>query len=613
MSVRILIGDVRDKLHELPDESVDCVVTSPPYWGLRDYGVDGQLGLERTLGEHLEVIADVFDEVRRVLKSEGTLWLNYGDCYATSVNGRSAADTKAAGNDDRTFRDKPFSTVGPIYDPSGCGGYRGANKGCAPTAPGRIQADGAILKPKDLCGIPWRVAFALQDRGWWLRQDIIWNKPNPMPESITDRCTKAHEYLFLLSKSPRYYYDAEAIKEPAETADIRRPYGSPGANMLDGRDAPQGQGKPRKIKMPDGWDTGEGAHGNFHRQGREKGKVRELGSKGDNTPDDIRSSAGARMGRGAGWRDDPEALALTRNKRSVWTVSPEPFPEAHFATFPPALIVPCLLAGCPEFTCSKCGIALDSSIKDTLRASTNGNDLSALRGGIPESPVAPGPEPILQPSMHGGCSPISDGSLRGMREASGAGSEESDASVLQPHMREPLHIPAAGEQQGLDDHLEGLSFSPSSGSSECIEGRLCSGTPAHNGGDEGKASPEVGSGASLKRRPSRQSAGEPPAAAEADARPIAEGKAGRKDHLPSLPRGNSTVPLCPRCGANLASPDAIRRGVVLDPFFGAGTTGLVADRLQRNCIGIELNPEYAAIAERRIHGDSRLFSEVRAA
>jgi DNA modification methylase len=157
----------------LPASLVDC-----------DYGVEGQFGLESTWEMHVAVMCDIFDEVRRVLKLQGTLWLNYGDSYATSVNGRSAADTKATGNDDRTFRDKPFSTVG------------------------------GVLKPKDLCGIPWRVAFALQDRGWWLRQDIIWSKPNPMPESIRDRCTKAHEYLFLMAKSERYYFDQEAILEP---------------------------------------------------------------------------------------------------------------------------------------------------------------------------------------------------------------------------------------------------------------------------------------------------------------------------------------------------------------------------------------------------------------
>jgi DNA modification methylase len=252
VTVRILQGDCRGVLKSLPDESVHCVVTSPPYWGLRDYGVSGQLGMEATYQEHVETIADVFDEVRRVLRSDGTLWLNYGDSYATSVNGRSAADTKAAGNDDRTFRDKPFSTIQ------------------------------GVLKPKDLCGIPWRVAFALQERGWWLRQDIIWSKPNPMPESVTDRCTKAHEYIFLLSKSERYYYDSEAVAEAA----------APGARLFNG-----------------GHDVGA------DRQDNNRSDFTEISS---------------------------------RNKRSVWTVATQPFTEAHFATFPPALIEPCILAGCPE-------------------------------------------------------------------------------------------------------------------------------------------------------------------------------------------------------------------------------------------------------------------------
>ena len=159
MSVQIIKGDCRDVLRTMEPESVHCVVTSPPFWGLRDYGAAGQLGLERTMGEHVDTMVDVFSEVRRVLRSDGTLWLNYGDSYAV--------------------------------DSESC------------------------LKPKDLCGIPWRVAFALQADGWWLRSDIIWSKPNPMPESITDRPTKAHEYLFPMAKSKRYYYDAEAIKESA--------------------------------------------------------------------------------------------------------------------------------------------------------------------------------------------------------------------------------------------------------------------------------------------------------------------------------------------------------------------------------------------------------------
>jgi DNA modification methylase len=292
VSVRILLGDVRDKLAELSSDSVDCVVTSPPYWGLRDYGVDGQLGLERTPGEHVEVMGTVFEEVRRILKPEGTLWLNYGDSYATTANGRSAADTKAAGNDDRTFRDKPFSTVGPVYEANYAKTVRGeftaGDRMSKIETSGRIMA-GGVLKPKDLCGIPWRVAFALQDRGWWLRQDIIWSKPNPMPESIRDRCTKAHEYLFLMAKSERYYFDFEAIQEDAAY--------------------PEGAGNKAPYEVP-GQRHGENSNlgGSVHKIGaREK-----------------------------------------RNRRSVWQVNTQPFPEAHFATFPPALIEPCILAGCPE-------------------------------------------------------------------------------------------------------------------------------------------------------------------------------------------------------------------------------------------------------------------------
>jgi DNA modification methylase len=230
--VTIHLGDVLAMLRAMPDDSVDCVITSPPYWGLRDYGVDGQIGMERTLGEHLDMLVAVFEEVRRVLKPAGTLWLNYGDCYATQPNGRSAADTKAAGDDDRTFRDKPMSTVGPVYgakpgsqeplngtgrrgggnlptgpvyDPDGGskgGGKRGANKGNANApGPGRVVA-GGYLKPKDLCLIPERLIIALQEAGWWVRAKCTWGKPNAMPDSSGDyRPATAHEELYCLAKN----------------------------------------------------------------------------------------------------------------------------------------------------------------------------------------------------------------------------------------------------------------------------------------------------------------------------------------------------------------------------------------------------------------------------
>ncbi len=276
-----------EHLRQMPDESVHCVVTSPPYWGLRDYGVIGQLGLEPTLGEHLEVMVSVFNEVRRVLRSDGTCWINYGDCYATSPNGRSAADTKAAGNDDRTFRDKPFSTIGPIFPPTSDDPFRrdtGRRGGGQNSSPG--------LKPKDLCMVPNRLAIALQDDGWWIRSEIIWHKNNPMPESITDRPATSHEKMWLLSKSAKYFYDAEAVRLPAAPSSIKRWQG----------DIENQTGSTR-------------AHG-----GKRTGNMKAVG----------------------------------RNLRNVWTIATKPYSEAHFATFPPALIEPCIKAGCPEG-----GIVLD--------------------------------------------------------------------------------------------------------------------------------------------------------------------------------------------------------------------------------------------------------------
>lgn len=231
--------------------------TRPPYWGLRDYGVDGQIGLEPTLDEWLSKMLAVFAEVHRILKRDGTLWVNMGDSYASA------------------------QTVG--------------------------------YKPKDLIGQPWRLALALQHAGWWLRQDIVWHKPNPMPETLSDRCTKAHEYLFLLSKAEKYYFDFDCFQEPVSgTAHAR---GS-GVNPKAG------------WKSPDGWDTstGNGSHGTIHRQGREKGK----------TP---------RAKQNNSFSAAVKDLVLTRNRRSVWTVPTEGFKGAHFATFPPKLIEPCILAG----------------------------------------------------------------------------------------------------------------------------------------------------------------------------------------------------------------------------------------------------------------------------
>ena len=259
---RVMVGDAIEQLRRLPDGCVHTCVTSPPYYGLRCYGHDGQIGLEDTPEAYVARLVEVFREVRRVLRDDATLWLNIGDSYAAN---------------------RPYQV------PSTKGG---AKHGPAQGAGGKASVVPDGLKLKDLIGIPWMVAFALRADGWWLRQDIIWHKPNPMPESVRDRCTKAHEYVFLLSKGPRYYFDSEAIKEPAT--------------------GPVGGAKGR-------------------------GKQQSAASYAVNGRHPQRDSCGGVGGDG-----------VTRNRRSVWTVTTKPYAGAHFATFPPDLIEPCILAGCPR-------------------------------------------------------------------------------------------------------------------------------------------------------------------------------------------------------------------------------------------------------------------------
>jgi DNA modification methylase len=283
----ILIGDALTRLRGLPSESVHCCVTSPPYWGLRDYGAEGQLGLEATPEEHVAAMVAVFEEVRRVLRSDGTLWLNYGDSYASGEIGRHDG-----------------------YNPTRAGNS-GTNKPFGKRQQARLTTG---LKPKDLVGMPWRVAFALQAAGWYLRSDIIWHKPNPMPESVTDRPTSAHEYLFLLAKSSRYFYDADAIREQlSEVALEQLAYAQ--------KHHFSGSGRSKLAPERGDGDSNVGAGGKH-----------------------------ARAARGAGMNP------AGRNKRTVWTVATQPYSGAHFATFPPKLITPCIMAGTSERgCCSGCG------------------------------------------------------------------------------------------------------------------------------------------------------------------------------------------------------------------------------------------------------------------
>lgn len=299
MTIRFMIGDVMEQLAVLDDESVDCVVTSPPYWGLRDYGIKGQLGLEPTLGEHIENMVKVFEEVKRVLKKTGTCWINYGDCYATSPNGRSAADTKKTGNDDRTFRDKPFSTIGIVDRKNPGTGY---------------------LKPKDLCMVPNRIAIALQDAGWWVRSEIIWFKNNPMPESVKDRPATAHEKIFLLTKSKRYFYDADAVRTGLKDSSLARL-----AQDVENQAGSQRANGGKKTNGP------MKAVGGKSRSDKQRGHSRRhagFNERWDNMPRAEQQASGAHL-------------------KNVWVIPTKGFADAHFATFPPELPEICIKAGCP--------------------------------------------------------------------------------------------------------------------------------------------------------------------------------------------------------------------------------------------------------------------------
>lgn len=382
-----------------------------------------------------------------MLRDDGTAWVNLGDSYAASRS-YQVSDNKnpcavATGQESRS---RP---------PEG-------------------------LKQKDMCGIPWRVAFALQADGWYLRQDIIWAKPNPMPESVRDRCTKSHEYIFLLSKSERYYFDAEAISEPVTGSTIER-LSQPNLPNQKGSDRVPGKTNGTMKAVAPSWNGSTFTKGKtaVHQGKRaQTEESRSLGAKGEATDAvENRSGAGARMGRGAGWRDDPANNPATRNKRSVWTVATAPFKEAHFATFPPDLIQPCILAGCPERCCPTCGTPWAI-------------DVERIDSGF-------------------------DGSKYGER------------------------VVAAG-------------------------GGVIGG---------GTAKSTLGSG-NGKLTGKRVVNGYRQACACAEHQPVA--------------------------------------GTVLDPFGGAGTTGLVADRHKRDAVLIELNPEYAEMAKRRIVGDSPMFAEVTA-
>lgn len=494
MTVTILAGDCREILKQMPDASVHCCVTSPPYYGLRDYGVDGQMGLEPSLHDYIAEMVAVFREVRRVLRDDGTCWLNIGDSYAGSWGAQDRRDT---------FSDDPIWHGSQIKN-----------------HPKWARNTGSIrdiwLKPKDMMMVPSRLAIALQDDGWWLRKDIIWHKPNPMPESINDRPTSSHEHVFLLAKSGTtqfwthrdgggaraqpdpdyrwisratqeevpacppgwpeddatrkawrrvnlwegadYFYDGEAVRESRTSKEDAGEFR--GGSYVRDNLANDELGKRtvignRRLNVPCAWDRGQGSHGTIHRDGRTE----------------------------AEYQDAPERAG--RNLRDVWTIASVPFREAHFATFPPRLAEICILAGTSaRGCCSVCGapwariVAMGEPDADAQRAS--GGD-------------------------------------------------------------------TAGEYHGAST--------------------------------KGHAAAGVQDASAVKAR-------------------ILAGM-----------RERTTIGWSPTCECRDASgkPHAIVHCTVLDPFGGAGTTGLVAARLQRSAILVELNADYVAMARRRISEDAPLL------
>ncbi len=330
MSVKIHTGDCLDVLRTLPAESVNCCVTSPPYWGLRDYGVAGQIGQEPTPEAFVAKMVEVFAEVWRVLREDGTLWLNLGDSYAGGGNGGGGS---FANDGPRMLR-----MIGTDKNVPARKGNRGVTSG---------------LKPKDLIGIPWRVALALQADGWWLREDIIWAKANCMPESVTDRCTRSHEYIFHLAKSAHYYHDAGAIKEPC-IYDVN----GTGTAARKARQSPDAKSAPTSERAGIRSSTISGQPHGRHSLGDAIPERERRAGGYKNSVNFDGKNAGAEKQRGHSRRHTdttgrldglPRAEQCTgmRNKRDVWTVAPANYPGAHFATFPPALIRPCILAGCP--------------------------------------------------------------------------------------------------------------------------------------------------------------------------------------------------------------------------------------------------------------------------
>ena len=456
--IEILQGNCLDRLKDLKDQSINTCITSPPYWGLRDYGEGEQLGLEDTPEEFVENLVNVFREVKRVLHDSGTVWLNLGDSYYNYRPGKGQSLIKQTVSN--TNQDLPQEVA------------RRANK-----------IDG--LKEKDLVGIPWRVAFALQADGWYLRQDIIWHKPNPMPESVQDRCTKSHEYIFLLSKNAKYYFDNEAIK----------------------------------IPVKNDWGTRDRTNGKYHNEGS-----------------------------GLAPHSGLEKSYETANKRSVWTITTKPYSEAHFATYPPDLIEPCVLAGCPEKFCVECGTPylLEKEVERKLTI----EEVKKIKADIAETNKTKKPYAVLE--------------------------KEFRNQVI--------------EYRNLPNHDEIREYlkeykSKSGLTIDAIEERFGTQAP-HHWFEKGGSYPSKEDWIVLKEIISLDD--------------TYDKEMTEVFYKSGLKCGNKYVNkgLKKQCQCKT---DETKPGTVLDPFAGSGTTGLVAKQHNRNAVLIELNEEYIEIAKQRIN------------
>ena len=566
MTVRILQGDVRDMLATLPDESVHCVVTSPPYWGLRDYGVEGQIGMEPTMGEHIDTMVEVFREVRRVLRKDGTVWLNYGDCYAAAPRGN-----RYPGGGNLTN-----SNIGsPVED---------ARWHAARNRPVPEGWSKSGLKPKDLCMIPNRLAIALQDDGWWVRSEIIWAKPNSMPESVTDRPATAHEKIWLLSKAARYWYDAEAVRTGWTSGrDDMRANGLRTGTAYTNQDGIQPNSQ-KSDKQP--------GHGRRHAGFNDRWKEKHGNAKkGTETVLSLQEDTFQISLLPEERRIDRECVSAVLGGQGNGMESDTRRPEE-------------IVAGQPiDGGAGKDGAILcvskgtGGNQTETCEPSSTGEDdyLDPDSGRMGPDQGRPPNAVCLLPEDRSATDPGSCNS-----DQQGRASPESERGAGVPPMQRP-----EGEQNS-GANLRNVWTIPTKGFSgahyatfppdlivPCIKaGTSEKGCCAECGAPwvrEVETEQQI-----LSHSGGRKTTGSV--------------SSGQSSDGPRTRRIDKTIGWSPSCACDAATIPC----TVLDPFIGSGTTAMVADRLGRDCIGIDLNPANVEMSLGRIKDDAGLFAEVSA-